>query len=44
MIPETRCNHAVQEVEATALVNADRYYREMAPERPEEAFRAFKNC
>lgn len=28
---------------ATALVNADRYYRVMAPDRPEEAARAFKN-
>lgn len=32
-----------QEVVATALVNADRYYRVMEPERPEEAARAFKN-
>ena len=33
----------VRQVVATALVNADRFYRVMSPEGPEEAARAFKN-
>lgn len=37
------CFDKSQEVVATALVNADRYYRVMAPGRPEEAAHAFKN-
>ena len=35
--------HLLRQVVATALVNADRYYRVMSPEGPEEAARAFKN-
>ena len=33
----------IRQVVATALFNADRFYRVMSPEGPEEAARAFKN-